>query len=67
MTTQKLTKEQREKILIAKNIIDTFNVFDWSRTKEGYDYWNKVSDALGRIANSNQKTCPHCGEVIEDE
>lgn len=64
MTTQKLTKEQREKIIEARYII--YNDFAWVCTKEGLEYWRKVYEALDRIAYSNIKKCPHCGEEIEE-
>lgn len=62
-TTEKLTKEQREKILKARELI---NYLDWSETKEGFGYWARVVEALERIANSNVKRCPHCKEVLEE-
>jgi ssDNA-binding Zn-finger/Zn-ribbon topoisomerase 1 len=65
MTKQDLTKEQRENILKARDLIDCN--FIWYKTKEGRNYWNKVSYALGRIAKSNVKKCPKCGEILEDD
>ena len=67
MTTEQLTKEQREKILeIERDLRTAYKTFLWSKTKEGQDYWLKVRDALKRIANSNIKKCPKCGEVLEE-
>lgn len=63
MTTEKLTPQQREKIRQMSD--DICNLFDWDRTLEDRIYWKDVSVKLLRIANSNQKKCPHCGKEIE--
>jgi len=68
MTSEKLTKEQREKILKIANDLD--DTIAWSKTKEGVYYWLNVQNALYRIATSNVdsniKKCPKCGEVLEE-
>ena len=63
MTTEKLSKKQRERI---KRIVDNVDLaFYWGKTKEGENYWKDVcNDLLGII---ELKKCPHCGELIEDE
>jgi hypothetical protein len=66
MTSEQLTKEQRERILeIVEDLETNSNTFLWHETKEGHDYWSDVCKKLKRIANSNKKRCPKCGEVLE--
>ncbi|MFW6233441.1 MAG: hypothetical protein ACOC3Z_02140 [Nanoarchaeota archaeon] len=64
MTEEKLTKEKKENILKARELI--LNNFSWKDTKEGESYWIKVHDALERIAESKQY-CKCCGRELEDE
>ncbi|MFW6283017.1 MAG: hypothetical protein ACOC1P_03115 [Minisyncoccales bacterium] len=64
MTKENLTKEKRENILKARQLL--FDNFIWGDTKEGYDYWFKVDKALERIAKSKQY-CKCCGRELEDE
>lgn len=53
MTTERLTKKEAERIRkIAEKIS---NAFLWDRTKEKYEYWEKVNDALHRIADKGEE------------
>ncbi|MDD4110499.1 MAG: hypothetical protein PHS54_02980 [Clostridia bacterium] len=65
MTTEQLTKEQREKIIEIAEYLYNLDVNIFSKSNEGYTYWYYVFNNLLRIANSNKKKCPKCGEVLE--
>ena len=67
MTTEKLSKKEKEYVRELANSLVSYRGFYWGNTKEGHRYWCDVYRALMRIAGSNKKKCPHCGEVIEDE
>lgn len=57
-TDEQLTKEHKERISLAAEIVDSFA---WHTTEEGCDYWCDVYAKLFRIANQEEKVCEHCG------
>ena len=60
---EKLTKEQRKKILQIANSINV--VFSWSETKQGWGYWDKIQKELIELAKEKTK-CPTCGKEMEE-
>ncbi len=53
MTTEKLTKEQAERI--EKIIVEINSSFAWVGTREGMIYWEKICNGLKRIAENGLK------------